>query len=195
MRDEAKQLTLYLRATRFAGPIGVPALPYDLRWGQRSLNLAGTVMNAHVTRSSPRRGAAAPVDYRAIVESSGDLQIGEFARRVRRRRMLVGLAGVLLLVTASGAYWALRGQDEQPSPTAYRVKVHCGACELNEERLVSSRTSFPLRCTRCGEGLAQQVWTCRACGGEFEPRASAHFFECPACRSVRVGSPIQAEKP
>lgn len=139
---------------------------------------------------SKRRGTREPLsDYRAIVESSGDIEIGARARRVRQRRVVVGLAGLTLLALAVGAYWALQGPSEA-DPSSYLVKVHCNACHLYEERLVTARTTFPLRCGRCNESLAQQVWTCRVCGAEFEPQTGPQFLECPSCRSLRVGSPI-----
>lgn len=141
-------------------------------------------------KTGTRRRGKTGVDYRSILASSGDLQIGSAVRRSRRRRLVIASGGLLLLATAIGLFIALRPLDQHAASRQYAVRVHCRACGHTTQRLVSSSEPFPLTCVMCGKREACQVWRCQACGKDFEPERHQQYIECPACRSKRVGSPV-----
>ena len=132
------------------------------------------------------------IDYRALLDTTGELEIGAYARRVRRRRAFVGICGVVLLALAWMAYWALQPRDERTAAQRFSVKVLCTKCGAAVEREATVRDALPLRCPRCDSRHAQVLWTCRACNSEFTARKIGQLLECPHCHSMRVGSSAAA---
>jgi len=125
--------------------------------------------------------------YRRGLDGAGEVRIGAYARRVRRRRALLGLLGLVLMCGAVGLYWVLRPEVE-PAALTYPVKVRCTSCGRQGTLDVPSGQTFPLICPQCGEKTYKPVWKCRACGDEFVPRTEGGSVRCPACGSLEVGS-------
>lgn len=132
-----------------------------------------------------------PIDleaYRRGLDSTGEVRVGAYARRQRRRRALLALFGLVLIVGAVGLYSALRPEPEATGQT-YPVRVQCISCGYAGTLDVPFKeTTFPLTCPQCGERACKQIWKCRACDHEFIPGAGGEPIRCPACGSSEVGS-------
>ena len=129
-----------------------------------------------------------------LLRRSVDLEvsIGAYARRQRRRRLLIGVIGALLICGAGWVYWELR-------PTAgsganeYPVLVECTKCGARSEVRVALRNSDqPILCPVCKTRSAQPLLKCLKCGNIFRSNASAGQVRCPRCDSAIVGSPMSA---
>lgn len=129
-------------------------------------------------------------DYRAVLTSTGELEIGAYARRKRRRRMLVAWAGVALILVGAGVAWMLWQPESAPATDGYPVVVRCVTCAWEGTIRTSARHAFPLTCPRCKERSAREVWRCRnpACGARFVPDDPTRTPSCPICKGTRVGS-------
>lgn len=131
-----------------------------------------------------------PIDleaYRRGLDSTGEVRVGAYARRQRRRRALLASFGLVLIVGAVGLYSALRPEREATGQT-YPVKVRCISCGYSATLEVPFQQTFPLSCPRCGEKACKELWKCRACGHEFLPDQRADEKHCPACGSSEVGT-------
>jgi predicted RNA-binding Zn-ribbon protein involved in translation (DUF1610 family) len=149
-------------------------------------------MEGH-TAMSRRRTSISIEAYQRGLESTGEVRIGAYARRQRRRRVLVALLGVLLIAGAVGLYMGLHYWMPHPGTGAaagtYPVKVRCVSCGYSATLDVPYEgITFPLTCPRCGERACKQLWKCRACGEEFLPEEGSAEKRCPACGSLEVGS-------
>ena len=131
-------------------------------------------------------------DLRRALDRVGDVEIGAWVRRRRRKRVLVSLAGLLLVALAVVVYVSLRIDRGVRRQDGYAADFRCITCE--EE--FSSRLDFgqqtPLVCPKCGERSAKQVWICRDCGDRFIPVGPLESVRCPQCGSYRVGSAAAA---
>jgi Zn finger protein HypA/HybF involved in hydrogenase expression len=132
-----------------------------------------------------------PIDleaYRRGLDATGEVRVGAYARRQRRRRALLASIGLVLIAGAVGLYSALAPEAETAEQT-YPVSVQCVSCRYTGTLEVPfKQTTFPLKCPQCGERACKQVWKCRACDHEFLPGTGDEPIRCPACRSSEVGS-------
>lgn len=131
-----------------------------------------------------------PIDleaYRRGLDSTGEVRVGAYARRQRRRRALLALFGAALIVGAVGLYWALCPKAEETEET-YPVKVECISCDYSGTLEVPFGQTFPLTCPVCGEKGCKELWKCRACAHQFLPEPSTGEKQCPACGSQSVGT-------
>jgi DNA-directed RNA polymerase subunit RPC12/RpoP len=132
------------------------------------------------------------IDYRALLDTTGELEIGAYARRVRRRRAIAGVFGVLLFATACVAYVAMQPRDERTAKRSFTVKVLCTHCGTTTERTTNAREPLPMTCERCNLRTAHVLWTCRVCNAEFVAGSIGRLLECPHCHSAQVGSAAAA---
>jgi len=143
----------------------------------------------------PKRRKSTGIEpYRRGLDATGDIQVGAYARRQRRRRILLSLLGLALIGGAVGLYAGLRHWVLQPAAETrgrpYAVKVRCISCGYSATLDVSSGQTFPLECPVCGERGCKQLWKCRACGHEFLPAESGNEKRCPRCGNSAVGSAV-----
>ena len=106
-------------------------------------------------------------DYRAVLESTGDVSLGAYARAERRRRILIGIGGTTLIAGALGLYFAVRPRDSHPAAGTVPVVVQCVADDCGYSGVVRIRLGaavFPVECPRCKRFSCQKVWECRDCG-------------------------------
>ena len=133
-------------------------------------------------------------DYRAVLNTRGEVVIGAYARAQRRRRMLVGFAGVALIVTAGTLYFLLRPATLEAG-TRVPVLVQCmesGCGHKFVAQVDPKQARYPLVCMRCGAAACQKVWECRDCGHQWVPPGRPSEIVCPRCHGRRVGT---AEQP
>lgn len=134
----------------------------------------------------PRRGIPIPPE---LLRRSVDLEIsiGAYARKQRRRRMLIGLVGAALIGGALLVYLALApgwiGHSDD-----YPVRVICKQCGESEMR-IAFRQSYPVQCPKCGNKTAWPLLECHNCRKTFVANASAGEIRCPNCGSLSVGAP------
>lgn len=124
--------------------------------------------------------------------SGDEIAVGAYARRVRRRRVLIGAIGATLIVGAVGVYLALVPRSELPPTETYPVKVRCTACAFVGEVRVPHKQTFPMFCPKCGQKGCRQLWRCYSCGREFPGEAGAEPLRCPNCGKSSVGSAVPA---
>jgi hypothetical protein len=136
-----------------------------------------------------RRRALNLTDTRAVLATSGDVAIGAYARRVRRKRAGIAALGVLLILGAGATYWALREPADRATLGTYRVLLRCATCGYQAGMEVATSQAFPLACPACKERACRPVWQCRKCGREFVADQREVPTVCPNvdCRSAEVG--------
>jgi predicted Zn-ribbon and HTH transcriptional regulator len=120
--------------------------------------------------------------------SREEVQVGAYARRQRRRRILMGLFGALLIAGALALYYQLRPRAEAGAADRYPVCVRCSACGFTARLRVPFTQTFPMECPSCKEPACRVLWECRDCGARFVPQESGKEQRCPQCNSLRVGS-------
>jgi len=120
-------------------------------------------------------------------QEAREVQIGAYARRQRRKRLAIGLAGVALIAAGWWLYLELR-----PKPagvrTATTVVVRCTSCAWEGRLTVPADQRFPMDCPQCGQRACEVLWRCRDCGERFVPPRGADPLRCPRCESLRVGA-------
>ncbi|MCK4343024.1 MAG: hypothetical protein KAY37_15020 [Phycisphaerae bacterium] len=136
-----------------------------------------------------RRRPANLTDYRAVLDSTGDIAIGAYARQQRRRRILIAMAGIGLIGGAVWLYTTLRPSAEIDWSELRPVAVECVKCGHREVMFVKAgEPSFPLKCPVCQERACHKLWECRDCGYQFLNIGQDVVLECPKCHSRRVGT-------
>lgn len=134
-----------------------------------------------------KRNSASLVDYRSVLNRRGDITLGAYARAQRRSRILMGLAGVGLMVAAAWVYFMLRPAGEIRGPGTVPVLVRCSAQDCGYEGVVHVRPGadhYPMVCPKCGANSCYKVWRCLNCGHLFVRKAD----QCPACGSFSIGT-------
>lgn len=136
------------------------------------------------------RRSTLEAELRKLEESvAREVRVGAAARKDRRQRIWIALAGLALISSAAILYWQLR-PDRDRLARRYPVELRCLACGAEQSRDVSYAQSFPVTCTACGEFAARPLWRCRACDARFQPERLTTEIECPQCGSRRVGASI-----
>jgi DNA-directed RNA polymerase subunit RPC12/RpoP len=133
-------------------------------------------------------------EYRAALNRKGEVAIGARARAERRKRFLIGAAGLALIGGAVVTHLVLRPAEHGPTGRATAIVLvqcmdpQCGFQGTVEVPLQEAR--FPIKCPRCGQQSCQKVWECRDCGHRFVPVGGAGELQCRECGSKRVGTAI-----
>ncbi|MFQ5807830.1 MAG: hypothetical protein ACE5I3_15395 [Phycisphaerae bacterium] len=120
--------------------------------------------------------------------SSEEVRVGAYARQQRRRRVLIGTFGALLIAGAFILYQQLLPWSETKTPNQRPIRVRCLSCGETATVHVRPAQTFPMRCSQCGEMTLLELWQCRDCGARFVPEQTGTLLRCPACNSQRVGS-------
>jgi DNA-directed RNA polymerase subunit RPC12/RpoP len=123
--------------------------------------------------------------------SREDVSIGAYARRQLRRRILLGVFGLLLMGGALVLYYELRPPRTASSDDHYAVRVRCLSCGHSMTTRVPHTQTFPMKCPSCRKPTCQPLWQCRDCDAEFVPEQTGGVVHCPQCGSERVGSATQ----
>ena len=131
-------------------------------------------------------------DIRTALDRVGDVEIGAWVGRRRRKRLLVSLAGLLLVALAVVVYAALRIDRGVRRQDGYAADFRCITCGEEFSGRLDFNQQTPLECPKCGERSAKQVWICRDDGHRFLPIGSRESVTCPQCGSYRVGSAAAA---
>lgn len=121
-------------------------------------------------------------------EETEEVSVGAYARRQLRRRILIGVFGVVLIGGALTVYQLLRPPGDERRADRYPVRVRCVSCGHVTTVQVRFGQTFPMKCPKCGEMACQLLWHCRDCGAEFVPEQVGTTVRCPECGSERVGS-------
>ena len=120
--------------------------------------------------------------------SRDEVQVGAYARRQRRRRVLIGAVGALLIAGALALYLQLRPPSGANRADRYPVRVRCVSCGHTATVQVPFGQTFPLECPACKEMTCRELWQCRDCGALFVPQQAGAVLRCPQCGGQRVGS-------
>lgn len=131
-------------------------------------------------------------DIRTALDRVGDVEIGAWVRRRRRKRLLVSLAGLLLVALAVVVYAALRIDGGVRRQDGYAADFRCITCGEEFSGRLDFNQQTPLECPKCGERSAKQVWLCRSCGHRFLLSGPLESVTCPQCGSYGVGSAAAA---
>ena len=128
-------------------------------------------------------------DLRTVLDRRGDVEIGAWVRRRRRKRLLVAGSGLLLIGMAVVVYATLRADRGFGPKDGFPADFKCTTCEKEFSRRIGFDQTTPLSCPRCGERSAKQVWMCGA-GHRFIPEGALDLesISCPECGSRSVGS-------
>lgn len=130
-------------------------------------------------------------DYRRVLKAKGDVSLGAYARAERRRRILIGVAGLSLIVGACVAYYLLRPAPTKPVVPTIPLAVRCVVPTCSWEGVLNvplGQTEQPQECPKCKQRSCQKLWQCRDCGTQFLPKGVATDLRCPACGSAAVGT-------
>ena len=130
-------------------------------------------------------------DYRAVLNGTGDVSVGAYARVQRRKRILVGLAGVALIGGAVLVHTLLQPRETGVGGGPLSVLVRCVAEGCGYEGAMPvprGQAEWELLCPRCGQHSCRKIWQCRACGGLFVPKRGTPELRCPDCGSRQVGA-------
>jgi predicted Zn-ribbon and HTH transcriptional regulator len=122
--------------------------------------------------------------------SSEEVSIGAYARRQRRRRVLVGVFGGALIVGALTLYSLLKPPGHAAQGDRYAVRVRCAMCGHIATVRVRFDQTFPMQCPKCKAPACQAMWQCRQCGHQFVPEQPGLPVSCPECGSDQVGSAV-----
>ncbi len=146
-----------------------------------------------------RRPPGILTDYRAVLDREGDIVVGAYARVQRRRRIMVGAAGLALIGVATGLYLLLRPTDTTAIGRDVSVWVQCGVkeCGFSGVMRVPRDAVYPLKCPQCKADSCRKLWECRVCHRRFLPKAGSGEVRCE-CGSTEVGtaegpSPAESE--
>jgi|GEM_PF-861902 len=141
-----------------------------------------------------RKRVISLTDFHSVVLSEGEIAVGAYARAQRRKRIMLGLAGLALIGGAVWLHFALQPGDT-PRADWPQMLVRCVVPSCGYEgvvRLAPERARFPLKCPKCGQRSLQKVWECRDCGERFLRRAELEtpdgILHCPKCGGVNVGT-------
>lgn len=136
----------------------------------------------------PRSGRSRSLtDTKWALHSRGEIAVGAFAAQQRRRRIMLGVFGLLLIGGALTLYFAI-APDNGTSQNRLPLLVECLKCGERSVVQVRPDTPFPLPCPACGERACQKLWECRACGERFIRRNADAGLQCPNCGSRNVGT-------
>ncbi|MBN2447406.1 MAG: hypothetical protein JXO22_11800 [Phycisphaerae bacterium] len=137
-----------------------------------------------------RRGPMTEMrSYRAALDRPGDVSIGAYARRVRVRRILLAILGMLLILAAVSLYFLMRPASVTPSQETM-ITLRCAACGHDYRMPVDPLRAYPTVCPACGERAAQPLWQCLHCGELFLPQSPTDdVVRCPKCGETAVGRP------
>jgi len=139
----------------------------------------------------PRRRTALDLtDYRTVIDTSGEVAVGAYARAQRRRRMVVAGVGLLLTIGAVVVYRSLQPADGSDHGQPFGVRVRCTACGYEGEQRITSSKVLPLACPSCKARTCWPLWVCRKCRTTFLPDLGQDKPTCPnpICHSSEVGS-------
>jgi DNA-directed RNA polymerase subunit RPC12/RpoP len=135
-------------------------------------------------------------EYRSALDRKGEVAIGARARAERRKRYLIGLAGLALIGGAVGTHLLLRPRERDAVGRATApVLVQCMDPNCGFQGVVQvplQDAHFPIKCPRCGQQSCQKVWECRDCGHRFVPLGRTGELQCRECGSKRVGTATTA---
>ena len=134
-----------------------------------------------------------PLDFEPATRRRGsreEVQVGAYARQQRRRRILIGALGALLVAGALVLYCQLRPQSGTQRGDRYPVRVRCDSCGYTATVYVPFVQTFPMGCPACKQMACRQLWRCQECGAEFAPEQTGTMVRCPKCNSERVGSAV-----
>jgi hypothetical protein len=122
------------------------------------------------------------------------VEFGGFARRQRRRRIVIAVLGVALMGVAGWLYTVLLPKEPHLGGGQTRVKVECKSCHFVGVVVIQPGQSFPLVCPKCGSRACEQLWRCRDCGLEFVPKKLGGPVRCEneSCRSLSVGTAVES---
>jgi DNA-directed RNA polymerase subunit RPC12/RpoP len=124
-----------------------------------------------------------------------EINVGAYARRQLRRRVLIGLVGTVLIAGAFALYHQLRARSAESVSDHYPVQVRCISCGHTATLQVRFAQSFPIECPACGLMACRPLWQCRDCGAQFVPEQVGTVVRCPDCGGQRVGSAAAPESP
>lgn len=135
------------------------------------------------------------IDYRSVLSTKGEVEIGALALRTRRKRMLIALSGAMLIGLAGVLAWLLWPPRVGTPGTTSLVRLRCVACSFETTQQLDSSRRFPLQCPKCRAHALRELWICRAagCGAAFVPEPGGVQRNCPQCGSANVGSYAAAE--
>jgi DNA-directed RNA polymerase subunit RPC12/RpoP len=145
-----------------------------------------------------RRGSTQVTDYRAVMNGTGDVSVGAYARVQRRKRILVGLAGVALIGGAVLVHTVLRPREANVAGGPLPVLVRCVAEGCGYEGVMPvprGQAESEIVCPKCMQHSCRKVWQCRNCGAQFVPKRGAPDIRCPKCRSRQVGAAYEPAQP
>jgi DNA-directed RNA polymerase subunit RPC12/RpoP len=113
---------------------------------------------------------------------------GVLARRRARRRIAVGVIGLVLVIGAFTLYAWLTPEGVVRRTGIYPVRVRCDTCDADWVVDVPFQSRFPVSCPLCKRLTAYPLWACRECSARFRPDPVAAVQVCPACGSRLVGT-------
>ncbi|MGE3180680.1 MAG: hypothetical protein AB7N71_03555 [Phycisphaerae bacterium] len=130
---------------------------------------------------------------RTLLESKGDVAIGAYAVRLRRRRAIIASFGLVLLLLSTWFFFRLSGTAPLSGRDRVPTELRCQACGHTRFDETGLRVEFPLTCDACKEPALRPCWICRECGKRFVNPPRSDYFECPQCRSMKIGSPVEPD--
>lgn len=148
-------------------------------------------------RRKTRRRPFDLTDTRAAIESTGEYGVGAFARKQRRKQIMVLSAGLALIIGAYVIYRMLSVAEPVQKTSGVPVFVRCinENCAFEGQIYADLDQANEYLCPECKQRACRKLWLCKQCDARFVRQNEGAEIRCPECGSYKVGTAAHISGP